>query len=61
MPLSGSSQIVKVSGLFNNGLIFPPTASSIHQLVGEELRQGSMDIVEVSREEVKNLVLSLIL
>ena len=29
-----------------------PTASSIHQLVGEELRQGGMDVVEVSREEV---------
>lgn len=42
-------------------LFLPPIASSIHQLVGEELRQGSMDVVEVSREEVKNIVLSLIL
>ena len=39
------------------GICLPLTASSIHQLVGEELRQGSMDVVEVSREEVKYLKL----
>lgn len=35
-------------------LLHVHTASSIYQLVGEELRHNGLDIVEVSREEVGN-------